>query len=91
MTFGDEPEKARVEDAAKAEPTCPHNRVTISRKHGAWVRHSFFQGRHQASRPIIGDSNGTIMVHCFDCDYERKFTASQEKPPWVLALLAQME
>ena len=72
-------------------PPCLHARVTISRKHGCWVRHSFFQGQRQASRTIVGDSNGTILVRCFDCNYERKFTASQEKPPWVLDLLRLME
>lgn len=83
--------KGAVTPETAPPETCPHNRVTIARKHGCWVRHSFFQGQRQASRTIVGDSNGTILVRCFDCNYERKFTASQEKPPWVLDLLRLME
>ncbi len=83
-------EPAMTPETSPAQP-CPHARVRIDRKHGCWVRHSFFQGQPQTTRTIVGDSNGTILVRCFDCDYERKFTASQEKPPWVLDLLRLME
>ena len=90
-----DPQQPQAEPTVTSETLapepCPHNRVTISRKHGCWVRHSFFQGQRQASRTLVGDSNGTIRVRCFDCAYERQFTASQEKPPWVLDLLRLME
>ncbi|HMA36428.1 MAG TPA: hypothetical protein VKY74_18370 [Chloroflexia bacterium] len=71
--------------------TCPHARVVISRKHGCWVRHTIYQGQHQGSRIEIGDSNGTIRVHCFDCNYQRTFVRSEVKPAWILALLPQLD
>jgi|SRR6476469_747535 hypothetical protein len=81
------PRAAPTKRTAMDPADCPHNRVVIARKHGCWVRHSFFQGQRQGSRVEVGDTNGTIRVHCFDCGFERTFTNSREKPAWVMALL----
>ncbi len=71
--------------------TCAHTRVVIARKHGCWVKHTIYQGRHQGSRVEVGDTNGTIRVHCFDCGYDRQFTQSDVKPAWIAALLPQLD